>query len=57
MMRFDSADVTNLVAAVRFDEVILHEMGTCSHRHYWDHARTEDGFNYLGPNALAEYKT
>jgi hypothetical protein len=60
IMRFDSADVANLVAAGQFDEVILHEMGhVLGIGTIWNRfAGLIDvaKLNYFGANALAEYR-
>jgi hypothetical protein len=60
LMRFDSADVANLVAAGTFDDVILHEMGHVLGLE--SDLRSQFGLvtnttQYTGGAALAEYRT
>lgn len=57
-MRFDDADVANLVTGGNFEAVILHEMGhVLGLGTLWDNQGLVSGFNYTGTNALNEYRT
>lgn len=58
VMEFDSADLADLVADGTLDEVILHEMGhVLGLGTLWDFLGLENGFAYVGQNALREYRT
>jgi hypothetical protein len=58
VMRFDSADIENLFVAGQLADVILHEMGhVLGIGTIWEELEFQNGAEYTGPNALAEYRT
>jgi hypothetical protein len=57
IMEFDSADVSTMFNNGTLDDVILHEMGhILGIGTLWDFHDLITGFQYIGPNALAQYR-
>lgn len=57
-MKFDSADVANMISKGNFDDVILHEMGhVLGIGTLWDLLGLKSGFSYTGSHALDAYRS